>query len=368
MSTLAPLARESACTVERAPFGELPDGRVVECFTLRNGRGMEVRFIGWGGAILSIVVPDRRGRPADVVLGYPSLDGYLRDEVWMGTLVGRYANRIAHGRFTLDGREVRLPVTHGRHHLHGGRTGGFDRVTWRAEPFRGPGGAGAVLTHTSPDGTAGYPGELKVCVTYALNDANELAIDYHATTSAPTPVNLTSHAYFNLAGEGNGDVLGHELTLNAARFVAVDAELIPTGELRAVRGTPFDFTAPTPLGARLRADDEQLRLAGGYDHTFALERGGDWMELAARLHEPESGRVLEVLTTEPGVQLYTGNALDGTLTGKRGRRYGRHAGVALETQHFPDSPNHAAFPDTILRPGEAYRSRTIYRFSVAPKT
>jgi aldose 1-epimerase len=349
--------------VEREPFGVLPDGRGIERFTLRNAGGMEVAFTGWGGAILSIRVPDRDGVLDDVVLGYGTLAEYFDDEVWLGTLIGRYANRIAGARFTLDGVEHVLPRNDGRNHLHGGR-GGFNRVAWGVEPFRGPGGVGAVLTHTSPDGAESYPGELKVCVTYALNDANELAVDYHATTSAPTPVNLTQHTYFNLAGEGSGDVMAHDLTLNASHFVAVDAALIPTGELRSVRGTPFDFTAPAVLGARIDAADEQLAVAGGYDHTFVLDRASDWPELAARLYEPTSGRVLEVLTTEPGIHLYTANALDGSIVGKRGQRYGPRSGVALETQRFPDSPHQPAFPCTILRPGEAYRSRMVYRFGV----
>ncbi|HEX5871210.1 MAG TPA: aldose epimerase family protein, partial [Longimicrobium sp.] len=346
-------------SIEREPFGVLPGRRTVERFTLRNSRGTPVSFIGLGGAITSLHLRDRHGETADVVLGYGTLAEYLRDRVWLGPIIGRYANRIAHGRFALDGVKHRLPLNHGAHHIHGGR-GGFDRVLWDVDPFRTTGGVGAVLRHTSPAGTEGYPGALFVQVTYSLMDTDELVLDYQATTSAPTPVNLTQHAYFNLAGEGSGDVLAHEITLYASRFTPVDAELIPTGELRPVAGTPFDFRAPAALGARIHADDEQMRLCGGYDHNLVLD--GDGLRPAARLYEPASGRVLEIHTTEPGIQLYTGNALDGTLTGKSGRPYGRHAGVALETQHFPDSPNQPRFPSTILRPGDTYHSRTIYRF------
>lgn len=359
------LARTAARRgIERDPFGTMPDGRPVERVTLSCAAGTRVSFIGYGGAITSIHVPDRNGALADVVLGYGTLAEYRADAVWLGSLIGRYANRIARGRFVLDGVEHRLGLNHGAHHIHGGR-GGFDRVAWEVEPFHTSGGVGAVLRHTSPAGTEGYPGTLFVEVTYTLLDGGVLVLDYAATTTAATPVNLTQHGYWNLAGEGSGDVLGHELTLNASRFTPVDASSIPTGELRHVEGTPFDFRAPLPLGARLDADDAQLRMAGGYDHNYALDRAGDGLELAARLHEPRSGRVLEVHTTEPGIQLYTGNALDGSITGKGGRPYGRHAGVALETQHFPDSPNQPRFPSTILRPGESYRSRTVYRFAVA---
>jgi len=355
----------AARTIEREPFGRLPDRRTVERFTLRNARGSSVSFLSLGGIITSLRVPDSDGELADVVLGYGTLAEYLEDRVWLGPLIGRFANRIAHGRFTLDGVEHRLPVNLGPHHIHGG-TGGFGRVLWEVEPFRTTGGVGAVLRHVSPAGTEGYPGTLYVRVAYTLLDTDELAVEYHATGDAPTPVNLTQHSYFNLAGEGSGDVLGHELTLRASRFTPVDAGLIPTGELRPVAGTPFDFTSPVPLGARMGAADEQLRIAGGYDHNFVLDREGGGLSPAARLYEPASGRVLEVLTTEPGIQLYTGNGLDGSIVGKSGRRYGRCAGVALETQHFPDSPNQPAFPSTILRPGEAYRSHTVYRFGVQP--
>jgi len=347
--------------IEREPFGAMPDGRMVERLTLRNARGMEVSFIAHGGAITSILVPDRDGVMADVVLGYRTLDEYLRDRVWLGPLIGRYANRIAGGRFTLDGRDYHLPRNDGPNHLHGGPRG-FDHVLWDVDPL--PDAAGAVLTHTSPAGAEGYPGTLAVRVTYTLTDADELSVDYHATTDAPTPVSLTQHSYFNLAGEGSGDVLAHELTLNASRITPVDECVIPTGELRPVAGTPFDFTTPTALGARIDAGDEQLRITGGYDHNFVLDRAGDGLELAARLHDPASGRVLEIHTTEPGIQLYTGNALDRTIIGKSGRPYARRTGVALETQHFPDSPNQPRLPSTILRPGETYRSRTVYRFGV----
>lgn len=356
-------ARPAPKRIDREAFGTLPDGRTIERVTLHGAGGVRVSFIGYGGAITEVHVPDRDGVLADVALGYGTLDAYVADEVWLGSLIGRYANRIARGRFTLDGVRHQLGLNHGSHHIHGGR-GGFDRVTWEVEPFHTSGGAGAVLRHTSPAGTEGYPGTLFVEVTYTLLDTAVLVLDYSAMTTAPTPVNLTQHGYWNLAGEGSGDVLGHELTLHASRYTPVDAASIPTGELRAVAGTAFDFRAPTPLGARIAADDAQLRQAGGYDHNYVLDRAGEGLHLAARLYEPGSGRVLEVHTTEPGIQLYTGNALDGRITGKGGRPYGRHAGVALETQHFPDSPNQPRFPSTILRPGETFQSRTVYRFGV----
>jgi aldose 1-epimerase len=352
-------------TVESDVFGTLPDGRTVERFTLRNARGTTVEMSSRGAAILSISTPDRRGGMADVVLGYRTLGEYLADRSWMGALIGRHANRIAGGRFTLDGRAYVLPRNDPPNHLHGG-AGGFEGVLWRAEPFRGDGGVGLAFTHTSPAGAEGYPGTLDVRVTCTLTAGDALAFEYQAATDAPTPVNLTHHPYFNLAGEGSGDVLGHELMLNASRFTPVGRDHVPTGELRPVTGTPFDFTSPTPIGARIDGGDEQLRIAGGYDHNFVLDRRGDGLELAARLYEPASGRVVEIHTTEPGIQLYAGNAFDGGITGRSGRPYGPRAGVALETQHFPDSPNHPEFPSTILRPGETYRSRTEFRFSARP--
>jgi aldose 1-epimerase len=359
-------------SVSREAFGALPNGRQVDVFTLRNGSGIVVRVIDYGGIVLSITAPDRDGNAGDVVLGYDNLDGYLAATPYFGATIGRYGNRIGGARFTLDGATYELAANNGPNHLHGGEVG-FDKVLWNGEIVDTDAGAGVRFTYTSPAGEEGYPGNLEVTVDYMLNDDNELVIDYRATSDAPTPINLTHHSYFNLAG--GGDVLGHELQINADRYTPVDETLIPTGELAAVAGTPFDFTEPTPIGARIGADDEQLRRGGGYDHNFALQRGDDGasispdgsvsaMLLAARVTEPASGRVLEVETSEPGLQFYSGNFLDGTITGKRGEVYEHRSGFCLEPQHFPDSPNQALFPSTILRPGEVYRSRTIYRFAV----
>ncbi|HEX2094245.1 MAG TPA: aldose epimerase family protein [Longimicrobiaceae bacterium] len=352
--------------VERAPFGRLATGELVEAFTLRNAGGMEVRVTGFGGAIVSVRVPDREGQPGDVVLGYDDLPGYVADEVYLGALVGRYANRIRRGRFSLDGTEYVLETNHGPNHLHGGRRG-FHKVLWSAEPVEGPEGVGVALRYTSPDGEEGYPGTLRAGVRYLLTGDNALVVDYHATADRPTPVNLTQHTYFNLTGDPGRDILGHKLQLHAEGFTPVDETLIPTGEIAPVAGTSFDFRRPTPIGAHLDADDVQLARAGGYDHNFVLlGRGTDGSPApAARVFEPGTGRVLEVLTTEPGLQFYSGNFLDGSIRGKGGRRYGPRCGFCLEPQHFPDSPNHPEFPPTILRPGERYASRTVYRFGVA---
>lgn len=350
-------------TVERASFGTMADGTPVEIHTLMNAHGMEVRLIDYGAAITSIRVPDRHGRFDDVVLGFDSLALYETKSPYFGATVGRYANRIARGRFRIDGTTYELPVNDGPNALHGGLRG-FDKRVWHPEPFRTDSTCGVVFTRVSPDGEEGYPGTLQVKVTYTLTADNALRMDYEATTDKPTIINLTNHAYFNLAGAGNGDVLGHVLMIPASRFTPIDSTLIPTGEIRSVDGTPLDFRRPTAIGARIESADTQLRLAGGYDHNWVLEHPRDSLALAARVYEPTSGRVLEVYTTEPGVQFYTGNFLDGTITGKQGRRYGRRSALTLETQHYPDSPNHPNFPSTLLRPGETYRSRTVYRFSV----
>jgi len=307
---------------------------------------------------------DGAGRPGHVVLGHETLGGYLAgNRPYLGALVGRCANRIAQGRFTLDGRVHELACNDGPHHLHGGMRG-FDKVLWSASAGTGPSGASLELRRVSEDGEEGYPGRLDVAVTFTLGEDDQLRLDYEATSDAPTHCNLTHHPYFNL--DGTPDVLGHVLTLRAGRFLPVDAGLIPTGELRPVAGTPMDFTRPAAIGARIGADDEQLRRARGYDHCFVLDRGGQGLAPAASLAGPASGRLLEVLTTEPALQLYSGNFLDGTLTGRGGRVYGPRAGLCLETQHYPDAPNHPAFPSTVLRPGQVYRSTTAYRFSAAP--
>jgi aldose 1-epimerase len=352
--------------VHREPFGTTADGHPVERFTLTSAGGVRIAVLSFGGAIQSIHVPDRDGVMADVTLGYDTLAEYERDKSYLGSLVGRYANRIRAGRFSLDGRDYALACNAGENHLHGGLRG-FNKAVWRVEPFAEGGDVGLALEHVSPDGDEGYPGTLRVRVEYRLTADAEIRIDFHATADAATPVNLTQHAYFNLAGAGSGDILGHVLELAASRFTPVDASLIPTGELRAVQGTPFDFSTPETIGARIGADDEQLRLAGGYDHNFVLDgNGAGTIALAARLTEPVSGRGIDIFTTEPGMQFYTGNFLDGTVAGKGGIPHRYRSGLALETQHFPNSPNEPAFPSTILRPGAEHRSRTIYRFVVRP--
>jgi aldose 1-epimerase len=348
------------------PFGTLADGRPASLFTLENARGLRVEITDFGGTIVRLLAPDRAGRLADVTLGFETVSPYQTKSPYFGALIGRVGNRIAQGRFTLEGRRHELACNNTPNgvpcHLHGGKVG-FDKVLWQAELRTAAGGPALHLRHVSADGDEGYPGTLTVEVIYSLTPENGVRIDYRATTTAPTPVALTNHAYFNLAGEGRGNVLGHELTIHADRFTPVTAGLIPTGELAPVRGTPFDFTTPHRIGARIDAADEQLRHAGGYDHNFVLNRVGSGLTLAASAHEPESGRVLDVFTTEPGVQFYAGNFLDGTLTGKCGQPYLHRGGFCLETQHFPDSVNQPDFPSVILWPGAEYRSATEYRFS-----
>ena len=347
--------------IKKQAFGTVPEGR-VDLYTMTNSRGMEVRAMNYGGIIVSLRVPDKKGVLADVVLGFDTLDAYLNNKPYFGAIIGRYANRLANGKFTLNGAEYRLARNNGMNSLHGGLKG-FDKVLWRGEQFENNQGIGVVFTYTSKNGEEGYPGNLKAKVTYTLTDQSELQIEYQATTDEATPVNLTNHSYFNLVSEGNGDILKHNLILNADRFTPVDSTLIPAGELRSVAGTPFDFTKPTAIGARIDTNNEQLAIAHGYDHNFVLSRKGSGLELAGRVHEQQTGRALEVYTTEPGVQFYTGNVLDGTITGKHGHAYNKHAGLCLETQHFPDSPNHSNFPWTILKPEQTYHSRTVYKFS-----
>jgi aldose 1-epimerase len=360
---LACPAGEPAMTrsVTRMPFATTPAGQPVELFTLTNPHGIEVRAVTYGGIILSLRTPDRDGRLGDIVLGYDSLDGYLRETPYFGAIIGRYGNRIAGGRFTLDGRTYALATNNGPNHLHGG-VRGFDKVVWAGEPLETDSAVGVVFTYTSPDGEEGYPGTLHARVSYTLTDDARLIIEYVATTDQATPVNLTQHAYFNLAGAG--DILGHELMIAAGRYTPVDSTLIPTGELASVEGTPFDFRTPTAIGARIGADHVQLKNGLGYDHSFVLDRDDPGLMHAARVVEPTSGRTLDVWTTEPGLQFYSGNFLDGSITGKGGQVYAHRTGFCLETQHFPDSPNQPAFPSTILRPGEEYRSRTVFGFGV----
>jgi aldose 1-epimerase len=349
----------SKAGVQQQPFGSV-EGRAITLYTLTNSHGMEVRAMNYGGIIVSIRVPDRNGEFADVVLGHETLDGYRPNPPYFGAIVGRYANRIANGTFALDGQTYTLPRNDGPNTLHGG-TKGFDKVVWDSEPLKGR--TGVAFSYFSKDGEEGFPGNLRVKVIYTLTSPDTLEIDYEATTDKATPINLSQHSYFNLKGEGNGDILDHEIMINADRFTPVDKNLIPTGELRPVKGTPFDFTTQTKIGARIDDNYDQLVLGHGYDHNFVITRQGRGLVLAARVYEPTSGRRLEVSTTQPGVQFYTGNFLDGTISGKQGHIYKRRYGFCLETQHFPDSPNHPSFPTTILRPGETFREKTVFKFS-----
>jgi len=362
--TLSPPA-----AIYHAPWGSVAPGEPAGLFILRNAHGVEVQLTNYGGIITSIKTPDRAGRFADIVLGYDSLAGYLRASPYFGAIVGRYANRIARGRFTLDGTTYTLAVNNGPNSLHGGRRG-FDKVVWTAQSFENQDGQGVTLDYTSADGEEGYPGTLRARVTYTLTPDDRLIVDYQATTDKPTPVNLSQHTYWNLVGNASGDILSHVLTINADAITPVDSTLIPTGEITPVTGTPFDFRTPTAIGARIdQRQNTQLRYGNGYDHNFVLNRctaTADALMFAARVVEPTTGRTLEIYTTEPGIQFYSGNFLDGSITGRGGSVYKFRYGLALETQHYPDSPNHPNFPSTILRPGQQYRSRTVFQFGVTP--
>ncbi|WP_390896850.1 aldose epimerase family protein [Rubinisphaera margarita] len=339
----------------------------IKLYTLKNRNGVEVKVTNYGAIITAIVVPDKNGNMADIALGYNRVEDYMNavDKPYFGAIVGRYGNRIAKGQFTIDGETYQLAVNNGENHLHGGIIG-FDKVVWNARPVEGNTSTGLELTYLAKDGEEGYPGNLNVTVTYTLNDENELQVDYHATTDKATHVNLTQHTYFNLKGEGEGDILGHELMLNAPKFTPVDSGLIPTGERKSVEGTPFDFRKAKPIGRDIEEDNQQLSYGGGYDHNWVLAKPSpkQQMALAARVHEPTTGRVLEIETTEPGIQFYCGNFLDGRLKGKSGKPYVHRGGFCLETQHYPDSPNQKNFPSTLLQPGEEYETSTIFRFSV----
>jgi aldose 1-epimerase len=353
---------EAKMTIANAPFGQAPDGTPVQLYTLRNTRGSEAKICNYGGIVTSLKVADKHGKFSDVVLGYDHLDGYLKKSPHFGCLVGRYGNRIAKGKFTLNGKEYKLAVNNGPNSLHGGLKG-FDKVVWEASVVVGAAGPALKLTYTSKDGEEGFPGNLKVTATYTLTEDNALRLDFTATTDADTVCNLTHHSYFNLAA--TGDVLGHVVTIYADRFTPVDATMIPTGELRPVKGTPLDFTTPTPIGARINSDYEQIKLGNGYDHNWVLNQAAPGqLTHAATVTEPTSGRVMEVWTTEPGVQFYTGNFLDGSITGKGGWKYQARNGFCFEPQHYPDSPNQPGFPTTVLKPGETYQNTIIYKFSV----
>jgi aldose 1-epimerase len=345
--------------VKKSVFGKTKDGREAHLFTLSNKSGMQVIISDFGGTVVSIKVPDRNGKIGDVVLGYDTLAGYQEGTASFGGTVGRYANRIAGAKFSLDGKEYTLEKNNGENHLHGR----FNKVLWDAESGTGKAGPSLKIHYLSKDGDENFPGNLSVNVVFTLTDANDLKIEYTATTDKKTVLNLTNHSYFNLAESGT--ILNHQLTLKASRFTPVDAGMIPTGELRSVAGTPFDFRQATAIGARIEQDDEQLKLGNGYDHNFVLDAGMKAEpSLVAILYEPTTGRVVEAWTTEPGIQIYTGNFLDGTSHGKGGKTYERRSAVCLETQHFPDSPNHPDFPTTTLAPGQEFHSITIYKFSV----
>jgi aldose 1-epimerase len=364
MSTQAPMgAAPQHGSTKKKPFGKTLEGQEVDLYVLTNKTGAEVAITNYGGAVVSLKVPDRNGKLADIVLGFDNVDGYVNDKSYFGAIVGRYANRIAHAQFVLDGKTYTLAKNNGDNTLHGGIKG-FNRALWKAKVLSRKGGQFLELSNLSKDGEEGFPGNMDVTVTYSWTDENALMIEYSATTDKPTVVNLTSHSYFNLAGAGSGDVLGHVVTIDADKFTPVDKGLIPTGELRDVAGTPFDFRTPTAIGARIEQEDEQLKLGGGYDHNFVVRRSKEAGESrAARVVELTTGRAVEVWTTEPGIQFYTGNFLDGKVVGKGGARYPRRSAFCLETQHYPDSPNQPKFPSVVLKPGEPYHTMTSYRFS-----
>jgi aldose 1-epimerase len=357
-----PTPTNTVGTISQAPFGKTADGTSVEIYTLRNVRGCEARIMTYGGIVVSLKVPDKNGNFGDVVLGYDNFDDYVKNNPFFGALVGRYGNRIAKGKFTLAGKEYTLAVNSGPNNLHGGPVG-FDKRVWKATTLLTADGPALQLNYLSKDGDQGFPGNLNVTATYTLTADNGLLLTYTATTDKPTLCNLTQHSYFNLAGKG--DVLNYLVYINADKFTPVDKALIPTGELKPVAGTPFDFRKPTAIGARINADDEQIKFGSGYDHNWVINKPPGKLGLVARVTDPTTGRVMEVLSTEPGVQFYTGNFLDG-ITGKGGLVYKNRSGLCFEPQHYPDSPNHPQFPSAELKPGQTYQNTIIYRFSVQP--
>ena len=340
------------------------DFDTIKLYTFKNKSGMQVKITNYGAIVTSILVPDRNGKLGDITLGYDRVEDYINavDKPYFGAIVGRYGNRIAKGEFVIDGETYSLATNNSPNHLHGGVVG-FDKVVWDAELLGGKGWSGLELSYLAKDKEEGYPGNLSIKVTYKLTDANELIVDYLATTDKATPVNLTQHSYFNLKGEGEGDILDHKLMINASNYTPVDSTLIPTGEIKAVAGTPFDFTQAKAIGRDIGKKNEQLEFGLGFDHNFVLDREGDGLSLAAMVHEPSTGRVMEITTTEPGIQFYCGNFLDGRLKGKSGKPYVHRGGFCLETQHYPDSPNQKNFPSTILKPGDEYRTTTVFKFS-----
>jgi aldose 1-epimerase len=361
-ATVRAVEAKQKMKIDKQTFGKTADSTAVDLYTLTNANGLEMKVTNYGGIVVSLKTPNRQGEFGDIVLGYDNLQGYIDKSPFFGALIGRYGNRIANARFTLGGKTYQLSNNDGDNILHGGNKG-FDKVVWKANPVKAQDGVALELTYLSKDGEEGFPGNLAVRVIYKLTNNNELRIDYFATTDKATVVNLTHHSYFNLAAGIAADSLGHEMFINADRFTPAVKGLIPTGELRSVKGTPMDFTKPVTIGARINDAYDQLQLGGGYDHNWVLNKKAKAMTLAARVYEPTSGRLMEVFTTEPGIQFYAGNFLDGTITGKGGKVYGKRYGFCLETQHFPDAPNQSQFPSTVLKPGQQYRTTTIYKFS-----
>jgi aldose 1-epimerase len=357
-TTQKPAVKEkNEMSIAKESFGHTPDGKEITLYTLTNPNGIKAKIMNYGATLVSLETPDRNGDLADITLGFDTFDGYLTDHPYFGVIVGRYANRIGKGRFVLDGVEYKLATNNGPNHLHGGIKG-FDKVVWKVNEVKANDNIAAVkLSYLSKDGEEGYPGNLTCSVVYTLTKDNELKIDYEAKTDKTTVINMTNHAYWNLAGQGNGDILGHELMINADKYTPVDEGLIPTGEIKNVKNSPMDFTKPMAIGSRID------KVTGGYDHNYVLNSGGGKLALAAKVYEPTTGRVMEIYTTEPGIQFYSGNFLDGSITGKSGKVYKKHYGFCLETQHFPDSPNKPQFPSVVLKPGEKYQTETVHKFS-----